>query len=97
MNWYVLNKKHEIVKTDDMEIVDDFFMSVDKCCVAKNIIGGVKISTVFSGIAHNSGEVPPVLFETMIFGGKHDNEQWRYTTWDLAVEGHKKAVELVKG
>jgi len=33
----------------------------------------------------------------MIFGGESDLETWRYSTWEEAEEGHKKAVELLKG
>jgi len=31
----------------------------------------------------------------MIFGGQYDQEMWRYTTWNEAEEGHKKACQLV--
>jgi len=32
----------------------------------------------------------------MIFGGKYNNYQERYSTWAEAEEGHRKAVVLVK-
>jgi hypothetical protein len=51
-----------------------------------------QISTVFLALDHNWGEGPPVLFETMIFGGPLDQFQWRYCTWEEAEEGHKKAL-----
>jgi hypothetical protein len=68
--------------------------------VAETEIEGVRISTVFLGLDHSYSfagrdrKTPPVLFETMIFGGEHDEEQWRYCTWDEAEEGHAKAVLL---
>jgi hypothetical protein len=31
----------------------------------------------------------------MIFGGEHDQYQMRYTSYKDALEGHKKALELV--
>ncbi len=65
--------------------------------IAKDKIGSVTVSTIFLGLDHsfaNGG--PPVLFETMIFGGKHDQWQDRYRTWDEAEAGHRKAVEMVK-
>lgn len=66
--------------------------------VAEDFVGKVHISTVFLGLDHNWGfSKKPVLFETMIFGGKHDQYQARYCTWNEAVKGHKKAVNLVKG
>jgi hypothetical protein len=65
--------------------------------VANETIDGVHISTVFLGIDHNFSENgPPLLFETMIFGGQEDQFQRRYATWAEAEAGHKEAVELVK-
>ena len=57
----------------------------------------VKISTVFLGLDHNFGAGKPLLFETMIFGGKHDGYQERYSTYKEAEKGHQKALNLVKG
>ena len=53
------------------------------------------VSTVFLGIDHNFGEGKPLLFETMVFGGKLDEETERYSTWEEAVEGHNHMVEKV--
>lgn len=59
---------------------------------------GVRVSTVFLGLDHSFGNEPgPVLYETMIFGGPHDQYQERYRTWDEAEAGHKKACELAYG
>lgn len=53
----------------------------------------VCVSTVFLGIDHGFGfSERPVLFETMVFGGLFDQEQWRYCTWDEAAAGHKAVV-----
>lgn len=57
----------------------------------------VKVSTVFIGIDHAfGGESGPLLFETMIFGGKHDHYQERYKTWDEALKGHRRLTKMVK-
>ena len=61
------------------------------------LAGGVHVSTVFLSLNHAFGQGPPVLFETMIFGGPHDDYQERYTTVEEAREGHRRAVELAKG
>ena len=63
--------------------------------VKQTQIGDVKVSTVFLGLDHSFGGGAPLLFETMIFGGKEDGYQDRYSTWDEAIEGHKKAVDLI--
>lgn len=64
--------------------------------VARDEIGDVSVSTVFLGLDHNLGEGRPHLFETMIFGGEHDQFQVRCTTWDEAEEQHARAVRMVK-
>lgn len=64
--------------------------------VAKDTIGDVRISTVFLGIDHRWDDGPPLVFETMIFGGEHDQHQTRASTWDEAEKQHAEAVALVK-
>ena len=62
--------------------------------VAKDDVGDVFISTMFLGIDHRFDDAgPPLLFETMIFGGPDDEETWHYSTWDDAVAGHAVAVK----
>jgi len=64
--------------------------------VANTQLDNVTISTVFLGIDHNYADTgPPILFETMIFGGEHNQKCWRYATYTEAEQGHKEAVELV--
>jgi hypothetical protein len=63
--------------------------------VAQDELGSIRVSTVFLGIDHNlSGKGPPLLFETMIFGGTHNDYQKRYSTYKEAEEGHKEACKL---
>lgn len=64
--------------------------------VAKDEIGEARISTVFLGLDHNWGDGPPLLFETMIFGGQHADYQERCSTWDEAEAMHKAACDLVR-
>lgn len=63
--------------------------------VAKTDVGEVRVSTVFLGLDHNWGEGPPLIFETMVFGGEFDEWQERYSTWDQAVAGHEEMVAKV--
>lgn len=66
--------------------------------VAWDVIGDVKVSTVFLGLDHRFGDPgPPLLFETMIFGGPHDEYQERCSTWEEAEAMHSKALDLVRG
>lgn len=55
----------------------------------------VRVSTVFLGIDHAYLNGPPMLFETMIFGGEHDEYCERYSTWEQAEKGHEEAINLV--
>lgn len=57
----------------------------------------VWVSTVFLGLDHGWNSTSPVLFETMIFGGKHDDFTMRYCTYSAAKAGHETAVKLAKG
>ena len=56
----------------------------------------VRVSTVFLALDHRYGSGPPLLFETMVFGGEHDQEQERYGTWEEAEAGHAKWLAKVK-
>ena len=64
--------------------------------VKKDKVGDVSVSTVFLGLDHQWGDGPPLLFETMVFGGELDQEMDRYSTWEEAESGHAKMVERVK-
>lgn len=56
----------------------------------------VLVSTVFLGIDHSFiGDGPPVLWETLVFGGEHDGEMSRYTSYEEALEGHRLMCEVV--
>ena len=56
----------------------------------------VHVSTVFLGLDHSfSNEGPPLLFETMVFGGVCDENMRRYATWDEAVAGHEEMIDDV--
>jgi hypothetical protein len=64
--------------------------------VADETIDGVRVSTVFLSLDHSFGEGPPMLFETMVFGGPMDQEQDRCTTWAEAEAMHAAMVARVK-
>lgn len=102
MKVYILDEDHNIVELETDEIGHrDFWRSwaddPKERCVAKTYHGKIRISTVFLSIDHRFGdEGPPILFETMVFGGNLDGEQRRYETWDQAVLGHENMVARVK-
>jgi hypothetical protein len=66
--------------------------------VAETVVEGVRISTVFLGLDHNFRDHgPPVLFETMVFGGPEDGFFERYSSWSDADRGHTETVLRVVG
>lgn len=56
--------------------------------VAITAQGDTEVSTVFLGVNHQFGDGPPLIFETMVFGGDYDGECCRYSTWEQAEGGH---------
>lgn len=79
-HWFETDKSRFIANTD----------VTDRC----------RVSTIFLGFDHNfrisKKDGDPILFETMIFGGPLDKEQWRYSTYDEAERGHAEAVAAAK-
>ena len=92
---YVLDADHRPVACDLMTWAR-FFEDARNRRVAEAYINGRRVSTVFIGLDHNfTGDGPPLLWETMVFGGELSGEQERYASHDAAVAGHAAMVERV--
>lgn len=64
--------------------------------VAKTDLGELgKVSTVWLGLNHAFDSGPPLIFETMIFGGPMDEYMDRYSTEEEAKAGHEFAVQAL--
>lgn len=74
-----------------------FFEDISVRRVAETKRGDILVSTVFLGLDHSFGDGPPLIFETMIFGGEHDEYQERCSTYEQAEQMHAKAVKLAFG
>lgn len=62
------------------------------------MLGDYTVSTVFLCYDHAFDGGEPVLFETMILyrdGGFLDDFMVRYRTWEDAIAGHKKVVDIL--
>ena len=60
-------------------------------------LGGVRLERREDGrmlIVTTWREDPPLLFETLIFDGKHDGLYERYATWDEAKEGYRRMCRV---
>src|SRR6266852_1234578 len=88
---------HEVVPVEDLLEWVRWLETAERKVAHDQISPDVRVSTVFLGLDHSFDQGPPLLFETMIFGGKHSYFQERYTTWEQAEEGHKRAVKLASG
>ena len=84
---------HKPVKCTVLEWAE-MFETQDKR-VADDMVGKVRISTIFLGINHNFGiSGKPILFETMGFDESGDTLFCdRYTDWDSAVLGHQNKIK----
>ena len=94
---YKLNKDKTISKASRLDDMQDF----DDRLVKQTIVNSKLVSTMFLAIDHGWGGSPK-LFETMVFPVNYSGEvtNWselyceRYGTWNEAIDGHAKAVEL---
>ena len=92
---YILQGKEPKQADDVLEWAQ--WMSTNDRAIVVTRYNNVTVSTVFLGIDHAWMSEQPILFETMVFGGKYDHFQDRYYTWDEAVKGHKAACKMVRG
>lgn len=87
--YYILEGKKAVPVSDLLEWAR-WFQENDRR-VGLDKFGYVEVSTVFLGLNHAFFDGPPMLFETMIFGGPHDQECERCTTWEQAEVMHRRA------
>jgi hypothetical protein len=93
---YILSGKEPVPCKDFQKWAIWMEENTEKKTIALNSIRDVTVSTVFLGIYIGESK-HPLLFETMVFGGKMDKYQMRYSDYDMAIEGHheicKKVIE----
>jgi len=96
-DWYILN--HNKVPVRASAEAWRKWLAVkgeDSRQVAYTKINGAKVSTVFLGLDHRWGEGPPLLFETLVFEGKHDGYCDRCCTWTEAEAQHAAVVAMIE-
>ena len=92
--WYTLDENNIPIKTQSIQEYIDWETD-EKRIVKQDNIGKVIVSTVFLGLDHSYGRSIPILWETMIFEGEHDGYQDRYSSYEDALKGHQKALDLI--
>lgn len=100
MLYFNLDKNNNVVSCEPKDW-SDLYETKDgqeRRRVGLDEINGYGVSTVFLGLDHGLHySRHPLLFETIVFGkGPGDDYTTRCSTWDEAIEMHKKAIEWVK-
>lgn len=92
---YILDDDGTPVIEPDLFKWGRWFEHADRI-INRTMVEDVRVSTLFLGLDQSSefGGDSPILFETRIFGGPHDQYQEQYATRDEALAGHQRAVEL---
>lgn len=101
MSWYILTTDNEPVAVSITEAAQWMEDNPERKAVKQDHIDDIFVSTVFLGLDHswnNKGNNKGlILWETVIFGGEHDQSyQERYSSYEDALEGHQKAIDLIK-
>jgi len=92
---YIL-KDREAVEEPDLMKWARFMEDRHANIVKRETVGPSKVSTIFLGLDYQFGDGPPLIFETLVFDGKLDQQMMRYSTWEEAERGHARMVAQVK-
>jgi len=95
---YILDGHHTPVRVPMRRWVAWWQDMAHRRVAATQVTPQVHVSTIFLGLDHRhwGAHGPPILFETMVFGGPLDQEQERYGTWEEAAAGHTAMVARVR-
>lgn len=93
---YILDSNRNPIGEPNLSKWAKWFETGDRI-VRQEMVGESKVSTVFLGMDHAFGGGPPVLWETMVFGGELNGEQIRCTgNLEQAEAMHRTMVERVR-
>lgn len=96
MSWYILTANNQPVAVSITEAAQWMEDNPERKAVKQDHIDDKFVSTVFLGLDHSWNNKEVILWETMIFGGEHDQYQERYSSYEDALEGHQKAINFIK-
>jgi hypothetical protein len=98
LGMYIMNPDHTVRLTEDSAEWGRWMQDADRVVARYEHTADIHVSTAFLGLDHDHMRVGrPILFETMVFGGEHDESRWRCCTWEEAQEQHMNAIALVMG
>ncbi len=86
------------VLVEDIRDWARWFETAERTLARTNLGALGEVSTVFLATDHSySNFGPPVLWETMVFGGPFDQEhQWRDTSWVRAAARHRSVCRRLR-
>jgi hypothetical protein len=96
---YVLDADNHLVEVDLLTWAKWVEVPANRVVDYTEVNSEVTVSTVFLGIDHRFPGMPPgppIVFETLVFGGPLDGDGNRYSSWDDAETGHKAFVRLAR-
>ena len=102
--YYILDDEGNVIKVPDVETWGLWFDAASRSgarTIARDKDEGpdgreIFISTVFLGLDHRlTGDGPPLLWETLVFGGPLEGEMVRYDSREAALEGHQAMCRRV--
>lgn len=93
---FILNEAGEPIPCENLHEWGRWFETENRI-VARDVFLDCRVSTVFLGLDHSFGKGPPILWETMVFGGEMNQEQDRCSgSREQAEAMHKRMVEKVR-
>ncbi len=98
---YILDSDGDPIAEEDLLTWGKWFEDAStngERTVGRKMIGNVLVSTVFLALEHSFGAETsiPLLYETLVFGGKLNQEMERYSTKEQALEGHQAMCKRVR-
>ncbi len=95
--YYVLDDSKNVIIANRRKSID-FFEDDKNRLVARDKMKSGIVSTIFfnEDIEPRKEKVSPTLFETMIFTGPLDGYTEKYSSYDDAINGHKRAIAVLK-
>lgn len=96
---YILDDNNNAVEVDLLTWASWLEHPDNRVVCFTQITSQVYVSTIFMGIDYRWPGFPPgppILYETLIFGGPLDGEGTRYCSHDDALTGHKMYVKRAR-
>lgn len=72
------------------------FWTEERSVASTRITDDVGVSTVWIGAAMGGDDDAPLIYETMVFGGRYNGCVWRTPNRDAALAAHDQTVATVR-